>query len=310
MTLQNLPRFVVLGQGKSGTSLIYKVLSAHPSIGLSQPKELHYFNRDFETRSLDSYAAHFAESHDKDIIGEVSPSYLQPQAVDRIARTLGRDIKVIFVLRRPIERSYSRYLQNICARETGRQFHAEVPGMSRLLSEISDAITRCYDLFGQSNVLPLFYETDIAVPQPGFVSRILRFLDLPETDHEQAFLDKNPVNAGVMPHYIYAADESFELRSGNQLYGIPANTLVFCAQSRNSRIYQDPSAEDVAAALARQSRWTTKITKPEYRRWQEEQVLPFADRFETEFGFDLSHWRCAPRRISYDSAPPPRALRA
>ncbi len=310
MTRKTLPRFVVLGQGKSGTSLIYRILSQHPSIGLSHPKELHYFNRDFDTKPLADYAAHFANQKDKDIIGEVSPSYLDPQPVERIAQTLGRDTKVIFVLRRPIERGYSRYLQNICAREAGTSFQSHVPSMSRLLSQIGSAITRCYDFFGRENVLPLFYETDIATSDPVFVAKILDFLGLPDTGHAKRILEKKPVNAGVMPRYVYAGGAPAEFHSLGKKFRIPANTLVFCAQRRNSRVYEGASADDVAAALARQSSWTTAITETEYARWQKRHVLPCADRFEAEFGFDLSHWRCAPRRISYDAAPPPRMFRA
>ena len=36
--MTRLPDFVVLGQGKAGTSLIYQVLRQNPRIGLSQPQ--------------------------------------------------------------------------------------------------------------------------------------------------------------------------------------------------------------------------------------------------------------------------------
>ncbi|CUH82630.1 sulfotransferase domain-containing protein [Tropicibacter naphthalenivorans] len=306
--MTRLPSFVVLGQGKAGTSLIYRVLERNPAIGLSQPKELHYFSGQF-AKGPDWYAQHFAHIDDGAMVGEVSPSYLAPHPVRRIAEHLGRDTKVIFVLRRPIERAYSRYLQNICAKEEPGGFWGKVEKLDEFLAQTEEAIARCYDLFGADNVLPMMFERDIATEAPGFEARILSFLGLPPEEYGAPLLQGGRVNPGVMPRYLYAQDKATILRHAQQRYIVPKQSLMFCAQERNSRIMRNPAPQDVAEAMARQSSWTTQVTKADYAALQTRAVLPAADRLEARFGLDLSHWRCAPRQIVYAPSMPPERFR-
>lgn len=304
--MTRLPDFVVLGQGKAGTSLIYQVLQQNPLIGLSQPKELHYFSANFD-KGHDWYAPHFAHIPDQaESVGEVSPSYLTPQCVQRVADTLGTDTKVAFVLRRPIERAYSRYLQDICASETGRPFFRMVRGLPRHMEMLHEAIRLCYRLFGPKNVLPLFYEIDVAGNDPRFEARILEFLGLPPADHARAFLETKPVNPGVMPHYIYSGPEGLTLRARGKRYVIPPEHLIFCGQKRNSKIYENPSPEQLVRALTQQSQWTRLVSTREYKAMMRQIVRPAAKALEDEFGFDMQHWRGGVRSIAYEPAPPPK----
>jgi hypothetical protein len=298
----NLPRFVVLGQGKSGTSLLYRLLQKQPGIALSTPKELHYFSNRF-AKGLDWYASHFP-APDGRLVGEVSPSYLHPAAVQNLADTLGRNTKVIFILRRPIEQAYSRYLQNICASQTGRPFHQRLRMLGKSLAQTEQAVAHCYDLFGADNVLPLFYERDVA-PDPGLAERrILDFIGItaPGTYAQMA---QSTVNPGVMPRYMSTGDDPLVIRCGGTMYRIPPQRLVFCAQSRNFQIWKKPGTDRIAAALQAQSRWSTEVTEKEYGVALKQAVLPAAERLQKRFGFDMGHWDISPQRIAYDPAPPP-----
>lgn len=298
----NLPRFVVLGQGKSGTSLLYRLFQKQPGIALSTPKELHYFSNRF-AQGQEWYASHFP-TPDGRLVGEVSPSYLHPDAVQRLADTLGHDTKVIFILRRPIEQAYSRYLQNICASQTGRPFHQRLRMLGKSLAQTERAIAQCYDLFGADNVLPLFYERDVA-PDPGQAERkIMDFIGInaPGTCAQMA---QGMVNPGVMPRYMCTGDDPLVIRCGGTMYRIPPQRLVFCAQSRNFQIWKKPGAARIKAALQAQSRWSTEVTEKEYGAALKQAVLPAAAQLQTRFGFDLSHWDIAPQRIAYGMAPPP-----
>ena len=50
--------FLVVGAAKSGTSWLQQMLIQHPQIFLPEPKELHYFNRQFmEVPELENYNA-------------------------------------------------------------------------------------------------------------------------------------------------------------------------------------------------------------------------------------------------------------
>lgn len=297
------PDAIVLGQGKAGTSLIYRVLERHPDVGGSEPKELHYFNVNHD-RGAAWYLEHFAQARGKPVVVEVSPSYMRPEAVERIAHDLGTGVRIVFTLRRPIERAYSRYLQNLCARQLPMTFDIKPGILWRRLKTLIATLDRIHALFPPENILPLFFETDIATEAPVFEAKLIEFLGLsgPERLPEIA---GDRINAGIMPRYLFSGDERLRIWVGQDKYVIPADTLVFCGQPRNSEVTHAPDAAQVARALATQSRWTTEITRDTYAVLRERVVLPMADRIAERFGYDMSHWDVPPHRIAYPAAPPP-----
>lgn len=307
--MTRLPDFVVLGQGKAGTSLIYRTLAHYGDIGLSEPKELHYFTANAHL-GPDWYARAFAHlPADIPLIGEISPSYLAPEVIPQLAETLGPETKVIFVLRRPIERAYSRYLQNLCARQQGPAFKRFAARLPERMTEMLEAIRLCYEHFGPDRVLPLFYETDITGAHPDFENRLLPFLGLEPAAYAEDILAEGVPNPGVMPRYLYSGENALHIRSGPSVYILPPNVLAFCGQLRNTTYWTDPTAQEVAEAFARQSRWSTEVPPEEYRMMLRNAVRPTADQLEAEFGYDMSHWRLHPQRISYAPAPPPWQFR-
>ena len=113
-----LPSFIIIGAQRCGTTSLYDYLSHHPQIIPSPVKELFYFD-DYYTRPIEWYKSFFPtkkeqEKLEKDLVasvitGEASPSYFfHPYAAKRIKETLPQ-IKLILVLRDPIERAYSHY---------------------------------------------------------------------------------------------------------------------------------------------------------------------------------------------------------
>ncbi len=307
MTTPRLPDFLMLGQGKSGSSLIYRVLEANPLVGLPARKELHYFNENF-SHGPAWYAEHFAEIPGSVArVGEISPAYLAREPLERLTAHLGRDLDLFFVLRRPIERLYARYLQNICATGKKGGFHVPARFLPELLDMQFDALTLAFDTFGADRILPLFFERDIAVPDAPFERKILAHLGLPPREYHP-HLEAHRVNASVMPRFISTADEPLITFHEGKRYVIPKHRLIFCAQPRNTTVTRDPDPADVAQAFARQASWSGFVSEAEYTALQEAHVLPMADRLEARFGFDMSHWRIPPRRLIYAPAPPPAAL--
>ncbi|MGI9254548.1 MAG: sulfotransferase domain-containing protein, partial [Thermomicrobiales bacterium] len=105
----NGPDFIVIGAQRSGSTSLYRYLSAHPLIEAARIKELHYFSLHHQ-RPLAWYRSQFPlnlpPGH---ITGEATPYYLfHPHAARRIAETAPR-AKLIAVLRNPIDRAHSHY---------------------------------------------------------------------------------------------------------------------------------------------------------------------------------------------------------
>lgn len=116
---------MIIGAARSGTTALYDLVRQHPDVFMSAIKEPNYFA--FEGEPLDwhgpgnefvnnsvarweEYTALFADAPDGMAMGEASPLYLwAPQAPQRIRARLP-DVKMIAVLRNPIEQAFSHYL--------------------------------------------------------------------------------------------------------------------------------------------------------------------------------------------------------
>ena len=110
-----LPNLIVIGGLKCGTTSLHHYLGLHPEIGMSRPKELNFFVAELNwDLGEDWYANHF--SADDPVRGETSPHYTnEPRfagVAERMARVLGDEAKVVYMVRDPIDRMLSHYLHN------------------------------------------------------------------------------------------------------------------------------------------------------------------------------------------------------
>lgn len=107
------PDFLVIGAQKAGTTWLYANLKQNKELFLSEKKEIHYFDWNFH-RSLNWYLNHFKNAGNK-IKGEVTPAYstLDILRIKHIKKC-NPDLKIIFIVRNPIERAWSHALNNYC----------------------------------------------------------------------------------------------------------------------------------------------------------------------------------------------------
>jgi hypothetical protein len=115
---RNLPNFLVIGAMKTGTTSLYNYLRHHPEVFMPDVKEVNFFNpmRNWR-RGVSWYEEQFKDADGgTKAIGEASTSYTKfpwvRDAPSRISAVLG-DIRLIYVIRDPIERMRSHYLHNL-----------------------------------------------------------------------------------------------------------------------------------------------------------------------------------------------------
>lgn len=102
------PDFLIIGAQKCGTNSLYYYLSQHPSIAAATQKEVHYFDLNFD-RELYWYQSHFPEASPGILTGEASPYYIfHPLVAERVF-DLYPQMKLIVLLRNPVERTISHY---------------------------------------------------------------------------------------------------------------------------------------------------------------------------------------------------------
>jgi hypothetical protein len=119
----DLPAFLCIGAQKSGTTLLYEILSHHPQIFLPRERE-HFFDIDETFRQgIDWYRHYFRGSSPDKITGDVIPAYIFFEDVPlRIRDMLGTGLKFIAILRNPVDRAYSHYWMSFRRRYETRSF--------------------------------------------------------------------------------------------------------------------------------------------------------------------------------------------
>lgn len=111
MALGQLPNLLIIGAQKCGTTSLHNYLACHPDVHMSARKELVFFVAERNwPKGLDWYRSHFRRA--ARVRGESSPQYaMYPRLVgvpERICRTLS-EVKLIYIVRDPIERIRSHY---------------------------------------------------------------------------------------------------------------------------------------------------------------------------------------------------------
>jgi hypothetical protein len=112
--LHRLPDFIIAGAPRSGTTWLYMLARRHPQIAMAEPMvpEPKFFLVDeLWQRGIDCYSSKWFDSLPVGrVLGEKSTNYLESAiAAQRISRVMPR-IKLIFLLRNPVDRAYSNYL--------------------------------------------------------------------------------------------------------------------------------------------------------------------------------------------------------
>jgi Sulfotransferase family len=128
-----LPDFIVIGAPKAGTTALHDALANHPQLYLSPVKEPKFFlcdgrppdpagqrgpgdahsAREWVWRPED-YRQLFAAAPPRTLTGESTPLYLRDRGAHRRIRELVPEVKLIAVLRDPVDRAYSNWTHLWC----------------------------------------------------------------------------------------------------------------------------------------------------------------------------------------------------
>lgn len=248
-SLRMLPDALVIGAQRSGTSSIYKYLGAHPQVVPSSRKETEYFSTSFHEGEA-WYRAHFPLearrvlqdrlTNRRLLTFEATPDYLlDPRAAPRAAELLP-SVRIIALLRNPVDRAFSHYhhsrrlgfesldfAQAIAAEP--RRLAGEYERMledptyqARSLRRYSYVerghyaaqLTRWLNVFPRDALLVLRFEDLIAEPA-SVLTRIEDFLGIegwqPRSFTNHSYGQKEPTPAASIPPGVRAhLNETFE----------------------------------------------------------------------------------------------------
>jgi hypothetical protein len=113
--LRGLPSVLIIGAQRSGSTSLFNYLVQHPHVLPSLGKEIHYFDLHY-ARGLRWYRGRFPFAHrlrPPVLTIDASPYYLpHPLAPERAYRLLPH-VKLVALLRNPVERAFSHYQHEV-----------------------------------------------------------------------------------------------------------------------------------------------------------------------------------------------------
>ena len=208
------PTYLVIGAQKAGTSSLHHYLSQNPAVLTARVKEVQYFTK-YYARGEGWYRAQFPlVTHERAVrrrlgvspaVGEATAACLfDPRSPERV-HAFDPEMKLIAVLRDPIERAYSHFQMELrWGRETGTFEEAlnrektELPGVLERLHTnpnvgvssglgrtyvarglYADQLERWLQLFDREQLLILMSD-DLDNDPAGTLSRVAGFLGVPE----------------------------------------------------------------------------------------------------------------------------------
>ncbi len=102
--------FLIVGTQKGGTTALAHFLSEHPDICFAPSKEVHFFDYDRHySLGIDYYHSFFPNYTNQTAVGEATPIYMYLPHVPERIYCYNPHMKLIVLLRNPIDRAYSQY---------------------------------------------------------------------------------------------------------------------------------------------------------------------------------------------------------
>jgi hypothetical protein len=208
MTDRSLPDFLIIGAPKAGTTALHAALTQHPEVFMSQPKEPKYWlcddapppawrgpgdkhsQQEWVWRRGD-YERLFEPAVGGQVRGESTPFYLWSRGAHRRIAEHLPDVKLIAVVRDPIDRAYSNWMhlwsdglepvsdfESAFALQRERVEAGWAPFWRYAdLGRYGEQLMHVYRYVDPQRVLVLRYRTVVDDPRAA-VDRACRFLDI------------------------------------------------------------------------------------------------------------------------------------
>lgn len=207
-----LPDFLIISPPRTASTWLTTNLGCHPDVFIPEKKEIHYFNNFWRTMDINWYLEHFKNTR-KLKKGEATPSYsILPLQMIRFIKTIMPHIKLVFIMREPVERAWSEIKHNHAqglgyfGLLTDRKF-ADIPEeyliegltLNNFILAHSDylgCINRWLSVYSQDQIYVEFYENMVKNPRK-MLEEIFAFLGVTREVNWQSFRSHEKINVGL-----------------------------------------------------------------------------------------------------------------
>ena len=166
------PDFLIIGAMKCGTTSLYQYLTMHPQVAAANHKELHYFDMNFD-KGLNWYFDQFPQNKENKITGEATPFYIFSPDIPKKVFQLFPKIKLIVLLRNPVERAISHYyyfdLRNRRRRHDNKEIKLEFDQIFEIEKKRMDDLDAFFQAFTFGEIQ--FYCTGLGI----YINQIKRW---------------------------------------------------------------------------------------------------------------------------------------
>ncbi len=211
-----LPNFLIIGAASCGTTSLYHYLEQHPQIFMSRQKEPRFFafegqKPDFQgphdkrftiVTDIKTYLSRFNGVSNELAVGEASTGYLYSVDAPKRINHYIPEVKLIAILRDPVERAYSNYLNALKFGETKNFTDSLKAEPDRILKNwywfwhyknrglYYKQLKRYYELFDKSQIKIIRYE-DFKDGPHKTMKDIFSFLHVDESFAPNMFIRHN-----------------------------------------------------------------------------------------------------------------------
>ncbi|KAM6301423.1 bifunctional heparan sulfate N-deacetylase/N-sulfotransferase 4 [Aegotheles albertisi] len=216
-TCDHLPKFLIIGPQKTGTTALYLFLLMHPSIisNLPSPKtfeEVQFFNGNNYHKGIDWYMDFFPTPFNitTDLLFEKSANYFHSEEAPQRAASLIPKAKIITILIDPSDRAYSWYQHQRSHEDPAAlkfNFYEVITSSHWAPSEIRTLQKRC--------LTPGWYAVHIERWLTHYPASQLLIIDGQQLRSDPAtVMDEVQKFLGVSPHYNYSEALTFDPQKG------------------------------------------------------------------------------------------------
>jgi hypothetical protein len=212
--LQKLPDFMVVGAQKAATTWLFECLDEHPEIFVPVKKELHFFcNLDdcrfsSKNKGMNWYLSQFDTHKEVKFVGELTTDYMYYEHVAKELYDFNSNLKIVVLLRNPVERAYSAYWM-------WKRHNKKLPPFGQMIRQPGNSFIRrglygqqikpYLELFGKSRVRMYVLE-EIKLSPDKFIEDLYQFIGVnkvfrPRALYKQVAETKN--YPGVVGRIVY-----------------------------------------------------------------------------------------------------------
>ena len=206
MTQQKKPNFIIIGAMKAATTSLYTYLKQHPDVFMTSIKEPMFFNsfhnNNFKSlgskkkkiTTFEQYYQLFDAVKNEKAIGEASPNYISNKDCPSLIQQHLPEIKIIAILRQPVDRAYSNFLH---ARRADKEpvadfetaFYKEAERKAENWSPLyhykskgyyAEQLERYFTLLPKENIKVLLFE-DLVKNPIKITQEVFKFLNIDKT---------------------------------------------------------------------------------------------------------------------------------